>query len=102
VLRRVGVSHEGSSKGKGGFEIYVDPTEDPEFGEIVMIRKKKSRAGLDGVRWGDEGDGGLKEKNCNVQNGGKMQEGGKEKWWTIGRGKKEAKDKTQKIKTKCK
>ncbi|KAF7437378.1 hypothetical protein PC9H_004217 [Pleurotus ostreatus] len=104
VLRRVGVGHEGSSKGKGGFEIYVDPTEDPEFGEIVMIRKKKSRAGLDGVRWGDEGaeraDGPLKEKNSNVQNGGKMQEGGKEKWWTIGRGKKEAKDKTQKTKAK--
>ncbi|KAL4261714.1 hypothetical protein AB1N83_006845 [Pleurotus pulmonarius] len=96
VLRRVGVSHEGSSKGKGGFEIYVDPTEDPEFGEIVMVRKKKSRAGLDGVRWGDEGDGALKEKNCNVQ----KQEGGKEKWWTIGRGKKEGKDKTQKTKAK--
>ncbi|KAF9494955.1 hypothetical protein BDN71DRAFT_909080 [Pleurotus eryngii] len=98
VLRRVGVTHEGSSKGKGGFKIYVDPTEDPEFGEMVMIRKKKSRAGLDGVRWGDEGaergDGPLKEKNSNMQNGGRTQEGGKEKWWTIGRGKKEGKDKT--------
>lgn len=46
IARRVGVS---SASARGGFDIYVDPSEDPEMGEIVMIKKKKSRAGLDGV-----------------------------------------------------
>jgi hypothetical protein len=40
----------GSVKLKGGFEIFVDPSyEDEEIGEILVVRKKKSRAGLDGV-----------------------------------------------------
>ncbi|KAH6867817.1 hypothetical protein BKA70DRAFT_388688 [Coprinopsis sp. MPI-PUGE-AT-0042] len=46
----------GSVKLKGGFEIFVDPSyEDEEIGEILVVRKKKSRAGLDGVFGMDAG-----------------------------------------------
>jgi serine/arginine repetitive matrix protein 2 len=45
VVRRVG----GNSSTRGGFDIYVDPTEDPEIGEIIMVKKKKSRVGIDGL-----------------------------------------------------
>ncbi len=33
------------------FDIYVDPTDDPDIGEIVVVKKKKSRAAFDGL-WG--------------------------------------------------
>ncbi|KAF8996425.1 hypothetical protein BDQ17DRAFT_1364414, partial [Cyathus striatus] len=52
VARRVGAT---GSTARGGFEIYVDPTEDPEMGDIVMVKKKKSRAALDGLAWGGGG-----------------------------------------------
>ena len=31
-----------SSSARGSFEIFVDPTIDPDIGEIVMVKKKKS------------------------------------------------------------
>ncbi|KAJ8520630.1 hypothetical protein ONZ45_g2582 [Pleurotus djamor] len=103
VLRRVG-ANGGSTKGKSGIEIYVDPTEDPEFGELVVVRKKKSRVGLDDVSWGGESNGGmpLREKSNTIQTTtiGKAQEGGKDKWWSIGRGRKESKE--GKVQTKPK
>jgi len=34
------------------FEIYVDPTNDPDIGEILMVKTKKSRLALDGMHWG--------------------------------------------------
>ncbi|KAJ3912172.1 hypothetical protein F5877DRAFT_85099 [Lentinula edodes] len=77
VVRRVGGGS--TSQRAGGFEIYVDPT-DPEIGEIVMIKKKKSRAGLDGLRWGSGGVTKVKAEE-------------KEKWWTLGRGRKDSKEK---------
>ncbi|KAK7047178.1 hypothetical protein VNI00_006844 [Paramarasmius palmivorus] len=93
VIRRVG----GSSSARRGFDIYVDPTDDPEMEEIIMIKKKKSRAGLDGLRWGS---GGPLEEVTNipsapqpVTNATKVKSEGKEKWWTIGRGRKDSKEK---------
>jgi hypothetical protein len=110
-------------KAKGGFEIYVDPTVDPDIGEILVVRKRPSRVrgGLGGVGfgWGEVGadaplappmptvpqvmgektnlGGGRDEKD-------KDKEGGKEKerWWTIGRGRKDSKDKEEKERKKGK
>ncbi|KDQ55355.1 hypothetical protein JAAARDRAFT_59878 [Jaapia argillacea MUCL 33604] len=137
VVRRVGAGKTkggngggGGGKvgtsGRGGFEIWVDQDEDPEFGEIVFVKKKKSRAGLggvfgvlgevtnvgEGVKSGDDGevvkDKGGKEgkgKDKKGENGkeGKEKEGkdkgmlrvkGEEsKWWSIGRGRKDSKEK---------
>ena len=49
VVRRIGGI---TSAGRGGYEIYVDHTEDPDLEEIVLVKKKKSRLGLDAVAWG--------------------------------------------------
>lgn len=49
VVRRIGGT---TSAGRDGYEIYVDHTEDPEFEEIVLVKKKKSRLGLNAVAWG--------------------------------------------------
>ncbi|KAF8867965.1 hypothetical protein CPB84DRAFT_1810241 [Gymnopilus junonius] len=115
VVRRVGASDQVASSSmsmnlKGGFEIYVDPTVDPDIGEIVMIKKKKSRAALDGVRWGASGSnsGALQEVQMNA-NLPKAKDGllkpkteeketAKEKWWTLGRGRKDSKEDKKKDK----
>ncbi|KAJ4485212.1 hypothetical protein J3R30DRAFT_3696531 [Lentinula aciculospora] len=95
VVRRVGGGS--TSRRAGGFEIYVDPA-DPDIGEIVMVKKKKSRAGLDGLRWGS-GGGALGEVT-NVPSVSqpvtaitKVKAEEKEKWWTLGRGRKDSKEK---------
>ena len=49
VVRRVGGM---ASAGRSGYKIYVDHTDDPDLEEIVLIKKKKSRLGLDTVAWG--------------------------------------------------
>lgn len=49
VVRRVGGASV--NNGGNGFEIYVDPTNDPDIGEILMVKKKKSRMALDGMQW---------------------------------------------------
>ena len=49
VVRRIGGTN---SAGRDGYEIYVDQTEDPDLEEIVLVKKKKSRLGLDAVTWG--------------------------------------------------
>lgn len=96
VVRRVGGS---TSRGGSGFEIYVDPT-DPDIGEIVMVKKKKSRGGLDGLRWGSGGS--ALEEITNVPpvpqpvtaiTKVKAEEKEKDKWWTLGRGRKDSKEK---------
>ena len=104
VVRRVG----GASvqNGTNGFEIYVDPTNDPDIGEILMVKKKKSRLGLDGMQWGTLGEvtnvppvtkpkekGGKKEPLLKL----KVDEN--QKWWSIGRGRKDSKEK-EKVKDK--
>ncbi|KAH9487444.1 hypothetical protein JR316_0001520 [Psilocybe cubensis] len=125
VVRRVGLSDSGvlndasfsySTGGKGGFEIYVDPSHvDPDIGEIVLVKKKKSRVALDGVRWGASSSGGVggamgevtnvpkvskeaaKEAGRDAKEKAKAEEKEKEKWWTtIGRGRKDSKDKKEK------
>ncbi|KAG6810305.1 hypothetical protein H0H92_012482 [Tricholoma furcatifolium] len=103
VVRRVGARAD--SARKGGFEIYVDPAVvDDEVGEVLVVKKKKSRVALDGMRWGTLGEvtnvpsvtkekekdkGKAKEKEKSDE--GKEKEGSK--WWTIGRGRKDSKEK---------
>ncbi|KAI5117598.1 hypothetical protein M0805_006712 [Coniferiporia weirii] len=103
VARRVGMPSASTGR---SFDIYVDPADDPDIGEIVVLKKKKSRAGLDDLRWGElngvtnAGTGTevetvmtkpvpepalLRTKNNDE----------KEKWWTIGRGRKDSKEKTK-------
>ena len=103
----------------GGFEIYVDPADDPEIGEILLVKKKKSRAALNGMSWGTLGEvtnvppmtkpkeskekGGKKEKEGLLKV--KMDEN--QKWWSIGRGRKDSKEKDkekdkEKERAKCK
>ncbi|PPQ91217.1 hypothetical protein CVT25_001175 [Psilocybe cyanescens] len=128
VVRRVGLSESGlvndasctyayATGGKGGFEIYVDPSHvDPDIGEIVLVKKKKSRVALDGVGWGASAGGAMGDVTNVVKVGkegavlkegqgkeglgqakGKTEEKEKEKWWTtIGRGRKDSKDKKEK------
>lgn len=99
VVRRVGAGNTAST-GRGGFEIYVDQA-DPEVGEIVMVKKKRSRLGLDGMKWGALGEvtnvanAPPKEKHSKapVENLLKVKGEDNQKWWSIGRGKKESKDK---------
>ena len=56
VVRRIGGT---TSAGSGGYEIYVDHTEDPDLEEIVLVKRKKSRLGLGAVAWGpDDGNTG--------------------------------------------
>lgn len=79
-------------------DIYVDPANDPDIGEIVVVKKKKSRAALEGIRWalgevtnnGSEPEGQqLKDESDKV----KVKTEEKEKWWSIGRGKRDSKEK---------
>ena len=94
VVRRVGAD---SFSVKNGFEIYVDPTDDPDIGEIVMVKKKKSRLALDGMAWGALGEvtnvPKVPPKETAQLPKAKNEE--KEKWWTIGRGRKDSKEKTK-------
>ncbi|KAF9440541.1 hypothetical protein P691DRAFT_767625 [Macrolepiota fuliginosa MF-IS2] len=41
-----------SSSTHGGFEIYVDCTNDLELGDIVVVKKQKSLGALAGMSWG--------------------------------------------------
>ncbi|KAF9219060.1 hypothetical protein BS17DRAFT_439592 [Gyrodon lividus] len=100
VVRRVGGGS--ANGGSGGFEIYVDPANDPDIGEILMVKKKKSRVALDGMQWGTLGEvtnissvtrpkekGGKKEKENLL----KVKVDENQKWWSIGRGRKDSKEK---------
>jgi len=98
VVRRVGASP--SASGRGGFEIYVDPTVDPDVGEIVIVKKKKSRGGLDGMSWGALGEATNVPKSTQVgpvtkENPAmlKVKTDEEKKWWSIGRGRKDSKEK---------
>lgn len=109
VVRRVG----GSSveNGSNGFEIYVDPANDPDIGEILMVKKKKSRLGLDGMQWGTLGEvtnvpsiTKPKEKGGKKESLLKVKVDDNQKWWSIGRGRKDSKEKDktkEKVRAKC-
>ncbi|KAF9560634.1 hypothetical protein CPC08DRAFT_466596 [Agrocybe pediades] len=113
VVRRVGVNPtsgsftqqgfgHGGGPGSGAFEIYVDPSVDPDIGDIVVVKKKKSRLGLDGMAWSAAGSNGAVSEVTNVpktrqeekEKDGllkvKIDEG--QKWWSIGRGRKDSKE----------
>ncbi|OBZ78003.1 hypothetical protein A0H81_01654 [Grifola frondosa] len=97
VVRRVGGS---PSTGRGGFEIYVDHSEDPDLGEIVVVKKKKSRMGLDGMKWGALGEvtnvpSAPKEHRPTPVEFLKVKGDENQKWWSIGRGRKDSKEKAK-------
>jgi hypothetical protein len=99
-----------ASSGRGGFDIYVDPTYDPDIGEIVMVKKKKSRAALDGMQWGPLGEvTNVPPVPAPKQSFLRPKSEEKDKWWTIGRGRKDSKEKSKeaerqkdKARSKCK
>lgn len=107
VVRRVGAQH-GSAR-SGGFEIYVDHCDDVEDASIVVVKKKKSRAALDNVKWGSGGALGevtnagtnsaaakeLKASANSLKVPMKGDENQNSKWWSvnIGRGRKDGKGK---------
>jgi serine/arginine repetitive matrix protein 2 len=113
VVRRVGADKgkgQGGlgSLGKGGFDLYVDQTDDPELGDILVVKRKKSkvRGGLDGMVWSPDGEGegalgevtnvpsSSKKEGASAERGkGDEKDKEKEKWWTIGRGRKDSKEK---------
>ncbi|RPD56493.1 hypothetical protein L226DRAFT_550932 [Lentinus tigrinus ALCF2SS1-7] len=108
VVRRVGGA---PSTGRSGFEIYVDQTEDPDMGEIVVVKKKKSRLGLDGMKWGALGEvtnipsaSQEQPKSAPADNLLKVKGDENQKWWSIGRGRKDSKgkDKEQKAPARSK
>ncbi|KAI0354136.1 hypothetical protein OH77DRAFT_1405859 [Trametes cingulata] len=107
VVRRVGGA---PSTGRGGFEIYVDQNDDPELGEIVVVKKKKSRLGLDGMKWGTLGEvtnvpsAPKEQKAAPADNLLKVKGDESQKWWSIGRGRKDSKgkDKEQKAPARSK
>ena len=82
-----------------GFEIYVDPANDPDIGDILMVKKKKSRLGLDGLQWGTLGEvtnvptvTKPKEKRRKKESL-KIKVDENQKWWSIGRSRKDSKEK---------
>jgi hypothetical protein len=140
VVRRIGGT---TSAGRGGYEIYVDHTEDPDLEEIVLVKRKKSRLGLDAVTWGsnEENTGNvpkskastntlkpkssenvLKPKSSSNATKPKPKSKDKEnstrvkpvehllkpkadesqKWWSIGRSRKDSKDQKEPSRSKCK
>lgn len=119
VIRRVASGNAsqqslvGSAKLRGGFDIYVDPSADPEMSDILVVKKQKSRAALNSMGWGPAGVNVSRDALGEVTNHGhevrekevkgkEVKEGsgtlskvkGEEdrKWWSIGRGRKELKD----------
>lgn len=97
VVRRVGAT---AASTKGGFEIYVDPAVDDEVGEVVMVKKKKSRVALDGMRWGALGEvTNVPAVTAPKEASSLLKVKGEEnKWWSIGRGRKDSKEKAKEVK----
>ena len=82
-----------TSVGKGGFEIYVDPVAHSEVNEVHMVKKKKSRAALSGLKWGTLREVTNTAPPKNPLQTVRLKNEDKEKWWSIGRGRKDPKDK---------
>jgi serine/arginine repetitive matrix protein 2 len=112
VVRRVGGDSK-SASARRGFEIYVDPAEPATEGEVVLIKKKKSRPVLNGLRWGSSSStsGVALDEVTNVPSSRKSEDKKKDqpallkvkdenasmgKWWSIGRSRKESKEKENK------
>jgi len=90
----VGGSTATASDGKSGFEIYVDPLPQPHVGdgEVLMVKKKKSRASLSALKWGALGEVTNTVQSKDTTHTLRSKNEGKEKWWSIGRGRKDSKD----------
>ncbi|KAF8269417.1 hypothetical protein EI94DRAFT_1725227 [Lactarius quietus] len=95
VVRRVGGSASTASVGKSGFEIYVEPVPQSQIGvdEVLMVKKKKSRASLSALKWGALGEVTNTVQSKDTTQTVRLKNEDKEKWWTIGRGRKDSKDK---------
>jgi hypothetical protein len=92
VVRRVGGSTTTASVAKSGFEIYVDPTAQSEAGEVLMVKKKKSRAALSGLKWGTLADVTNSAPSKDLTQTVRLKNEDKEKWWSIGRVRRDSKD----------
>jgi hypothetical protein len=92
VVRRVGVNAGTESVAKSGFEIYVDPSAQSEVGEVLMVKKKKSRAALSGLKWGTLAEVTNSAPSREPTQTVRLKSEDKEKWWSIGRGRKDSKD----------
>jgi serine/arginine repetitive matrix protein 2 len=106
--------------GNRSFDVYVDPTIDPDIGEIMMVKKKKSRAALDGMHWGPLGEvtnipasssSAVKNENAKEDTATrplqpsavlKLKGEEKDKWWSIGRGRNSVKEGKENRRRKCK
>lgn len=104
VVRRLGGQAASTSTSRSGFEIYVDQGADEDLEEIVVVKKKKSRLGLDGLRWGALGEvtnvstvpkekGKTKNKDKAPVEHLKMKGEDSQRWWSIGRTRKDSKEK---------
>ncbi|KAI0247397.1 hypothetical protein BJV78DRAFT_1339302 [Lactifluus subvellereus] len=93
VVRHVGGCSGPTSVGKSGFEIYVDPAAHSEVKEAHMVKKKKSRAALSGLKWGTLGEVTNTVPPKDPVQTVRLKNEDKEKWWSIGRGRKDPKDK---------
>jgi len=92
VVHRVGGNTVTGSVSKKGLEVYVDPTAQSEVGEVLMVKKKKSRAALSGLRWGTLADVTNSAPSKDSTQTVRLKNEDKEKWWSIGRGRKDSKD----------
>ncbi|OCH83528.1 hypothetical protein OBBRIDRAFT_808942, partial [Obba rivulosa] len=75
-VRRVG---GGSTPvGRGGVEFYVEHAEDPQLGDLVVVKQRKSRLRLDSMEWGTLGkltNIPLRSKGCKASVDGQPAEG---------------------------
>jgi hypothetical protein len=92
VVHRVGGNTVTGSISKKGLEVYVDPTAQSEVGEVLMVKKKKSRAALSGLKWGTLADVTNSAPSKDSTQTVRLKNEDKEKWWSIGRGRKDSKD----------
>ncbi|KAI9454192.1 hypothetical protein F5148DRAFT_1288750 [Russula earlei] len=89
VVRRVGGSTATASGAKSGFEIFVNSTAPSEVGEVLMVKKKKSRVALSGLKWGTLAEVTNSCPSRDSSKAVKLKSEDKEKWWSIGRGRKD-------------
>jgi hypothetical protein len=90
-----------------GSDIYVDPTYDPDIGDIIVVKKEKACSELDSIRWalGDKTNAGgpssEEKEKTGKEKKGKSKGEEKERWWMIGQGRKDSKEPKNKNQSKC-
>ncbi|KZT06716.1 uncharacterized protein LAESUDRAFT_149730 [Laetiporus sulphureus 93-53] len=86
AVRRVSGASASQSADRGGFDIYVDHTDDPDLEEVVVVKKRKSRRGLDNISWdtlGDVTNTPPGQKDGPSKPKPKVKEDS-DKWWSFG------------------